>query len=558
MENGSVEFIEFNKRRKKKKKNPIEKELKKQLNNYRKMFSTFGVSIFTSIEEITNIEDLSDLVVGYARFSSIMQRDSFSIETLINGIRKDCIKHNLTLKMVFVDLAISAYQDTIRPGLNALRKLAKMGKIKRIYILRTDRLSRNMFKSMNLVEELNANAQLIFVEQDIDPTTPEGKFTLAMNGFLDENYSYKISKSSTAGHYQSAQLGYQNGNPPFGYVAIPEGGKGSKRKIGVVIPEYRPIIVELFLKYATSVWSLRELARWLNSLGIKNSRGGNFRKDSVRDMINNVYYKGKIKYAGKKNQQIIDGQPVIIPEIFDGKHEAIISEELWEKCQRVKAKKAIKRKTSHPTKRIYLVNGIIFCSECGLRLRAHTYKRNYRYYREVSEERGRSCKNIGLGVSASEIDSQISEFISHLSLPENWQQQIAEMLQNNPKKDLISEIERLKDKHQRLTDLYPIAPKNKVYQIKAQIMEVIEKIELLEARLEEEYQKPGQNLISIQATWGKATRGEKRNLVQSVINRVMCDVAERKILWIEPKPEYKLLFMYCWPDKVDETGKYWF
>jgi DNA invertase Pin-like site-specific DNA recombinase len=533
-------------------------ELEKAAEDIREKFEAKGIRIITSQEDAANLQNLNHRAVGYARYSSKMQRDGFSIEAQINEIMRECRANDEDLGAVFVDLAQSAYSSHNRPGLDALKKLAENLGIDNLYVHKMDRLSRNLRDTIQMVDDFEKKSvRLRFVEQNFDTTTPSGKLAFHLFAMLNEHYSANLSRETIKGRYEKASQGYHNGFPPFGYVAVPEKGN-PKRKVGVPIPEYREIIVELFTKYASGQYSFRDLARWLNSQGIKNNRGANFRKDSVRDMIRNPYYIGKIRYKGAKAKKGNETYRSTKPIIFEGRHEAIISEELWDQCQKIRKRRSNISKKKKPTKRIFLLNGIIHCAECGLRLRAQTCKGTYFYYRDVSELRGNTCKHSGTSVSSVEIDAQIARFIQNLRLPQNWRQAIESQITSQPQSDLEVQIKTLKRELKRHMDLYKVCLESQTNEIMTTIMNLKKKIQILEVQQDKEYEIPAQRIISISESWGKATKAEQRKLIHSIIKRVVCDLGTGKVLWVEPWPEYKPLFIFSWPDHVDETGRYWF
>ena len=81
--------------------------------------------------------------------------------------------------------------------------------------------------------------------------------------------------------------------------------------------------------------------------------GGLFTKDTVHRILTNVKYLGKVPYKG---------------ELFEGKHDQIISEETFnlvqEQLQESKINKQRTKKREIPTK----LNNILYCGFCGNRM----------------------------------------------------------------------------------------------------------------------------------------------------------------------------------------------
>jgi site-specific DNA recombinase len=120
---------------------------------------------------------------------------------------------------------------------------------------------------------------------------------------------------------------------PWGYVSQLQGN----RKVGVPDPEKAPVVVEMFERYATGAYSDMQIAEWLNAQGYLTNRNHPFGKDTVRDMLCNAYYAGKIRYRGMTVRPKGVSFRSTPPRVSDGQHEAIISEELWQRSQAVRA-----------------------------------------------------------------------------------------------------------------------------------------------------------------------------------------------------------------------------
>src|SRR3974390_392651 len=89
-------------------------------------------------------------------------------------------------------------------------------------------------------------------------------------------------------------------------------------------PVRAELVRELFERYATGSESDRSLAEWLNSKGQRTSRGRGFGKDTVREMLVNSACGGYVSGLRSKARSI------------RGVHEAIVSEELFDRVQQVR------------------------------------------------------------------------------------------------------------------------------------------------------------------------------------------------------------------------------
>ena len=142
---------------------------------------------------------------AYIRYSSKMQADSLSLEAQEHIIRRRSKKDGNVIVDVFADKAQSAYRNKNRPVLNRALESAKQGKFKILYVHKVDRLSRRLQWTFEILKTLEKYAvQVIFVEQNYDRNTADGKLHFNMTGLLAEFYSDNLSQETHKGKYQLA------------------------------------------------------------------------------------------------------------------------------------------------------------------------------------------------------------------------------------------------------------------------------------------------------------------------------------------------------------------
>lgn len=207
-------------------------------------------------------EDSSPLPgAAYIRFSSEMQSDSFSLDAQLRQIKEQAERDSVEIVKVFADPAQSAYRKKYRPGIKAMREAARRGEFKVLYVHKVDRLTRRLEWSLEVVHELQ-ELDIIFkaVQQPFDLRTPEGKLLFHLVSSLGEFYSDNLSKETNKGKLERSLQGFHNGAIPWGYNSVLQG----KRKVGVPDPEKAPIVVAMFERYATGLYSDLQIATWLN------------------------------------------------------------------------------------------------------------------------------------------------------------------------------------------------------------------------------------------------------------------------------------------------------
>jgi hypothetical protein len=256
------------------------------------------------------------------------------------------------------------------------------------------------------------------------------------------------------------------------------------------------------------------LADWLNDAGFRTRAGNRFSKDTVADMLRNPFYKGYVLYRpGSRSQD--EG------ELFPGKHDPIVSSELWDLCCRVREQRRTAPRTYQPQYRVYLLNGLVTCDVCKRKLRAQGAKTG-NYYREMSRSRGFvDCPNAGRGVRCDTVD----------------QDDDREVLDNRRAR-LITERRRLKEMKVRGEfdddlDLYD----REQSRIARELSEIPEMVDDLEA-----VHRAASTLEELAAVWDEASDVEKRDLLRMALREVKIDVVQGRVATVEPYPIFVPLF----------------
>ncbi len=176
---------------------------------------------------------------------------------------------------------------------------------------------------------------------------------------MDEYYSINLAEEVKRGMTEKALRGEYCSTPPFGY-------RLENKKL-VIDPEQAGIIREVFEKYVSG-WGQKQLAVWLNTLGVVTKRGGKIENRTVEYWLNNPVYHGYVRWTptGKIHRDFSNPDSII----KKGDYEPIIQEELWNAAQKrlkeQKQKYIRNRRTNPPTE--YALSGIVKCSCCGASL----------------------------------------------------------------------------------------------------------------------------------------------------------------------------------------------
>ena len=209
--------------------------------------------------------------------------------------------------------------------------------------------------------------------------------------------------------------------PPYGYKMVKTGiftKRGVERKTYEIIPTEAEIVKAIFNLFTEEGYGGIRIAKYLNERGYKTHKGLEWSYSTVNNMLRNPIYTGYLCFhkttvpiGGGKRKRVTNKDEWIyskekIPEFV------IISEEQFEKAQRIKKARTNKNKEcaeankeyfKYQTKGDMLFTGYIICGGCGSKLATRSSKRNikladgsdgftkYNYYACMNNSSGRKC-----------------------------------------------------------------------------------------------------------------------------------------------------------------------
>ena len=163
--------------------------------------------------------------------------------------------------------------------------------------------------------------------------------------------------------------------PPYGYDKVLVG------KDHTLVPNENADVVRLiFDLYVNQGKSFHYIASHLNKLNIPAPLGGIWRYDTIRVILKNVHYIGKVSFNKVKRTTVVENgeritkrltQPEEEVIIAEGKHPAIIDSDTFQRAQ--------ERRALEPRKKRDLAlhnafSGLLFCAKCGRAIMRHPYK----------------------------------------------------------------------------------------------------------------------------------------------------------------------------------------
>ncbi len=359
-------------------------------------------------------------VALYARVSSNQQADkNNSIPSQLRLLHEYALKHNMAVYKEYIDEAESAL-STDRPAF--LKMIAETKKkfptFQAILVWKLSRFARNRQDSIIYKAMLKKRGvEVISISEPID-NTPQGQLMEGMIEVIDEFYSAVLGQETLRGLIENTRKGYRNGGyAAFGYKNVHIYDENKNQRTKYEINESEAAIVKLIFELYVKGNGLKNIVTYLNTHDHKPRSGGNWSKSTVANVLRNeshigwtVFNKRDKKTYGKqfkpKDQWII----------IKNTHEAIISEDLFNKVQRLIEKRQPKNQPARVTSSSYLLSGLMRCGKCNATYGVTGYGRDkkYAYYNCITYSKKGKDVCSGYRVRADELDNEIIERVKDL------------------------------------------------------------------------------------------------------------------------------------------------
>ena len=266
---------------------------------------------------------------AYCRVSTAMEIQEGSYEIQVKYYT-DLIKGNADMEFVGIygDRGRSGLTTDKRPGLQALLKDCRDGKIDLILSKSVSRFARNMGDFVEMVRELRKmGINLYFEKEKADTKDPQMDWILDTLAIIAEEESNSISEHVKASYAENVKEGKPHCNPPYGYVR-----RGTEDHQWAINGEEAQRVRRAFFLAGEG----KNYTEILASLNAMEDGGYVWKQERLKYMLRNVAYKGDFHSHGYVN--ITPGKSVPNNGIRDryylkGHHEAIVPEDLFDLVQ---------------------------------------------------------------------------------------------------------------------------------------------------------------------------------------------------------------------------------
>ena len=319
------------------------------------------------------------------------QGESISIENQRTILRKYAEEHGFEIHDEYIDDGVSGTTFQ-RPEVQRLLDDAKTGVINTIIVKDLSRFGRNYIEVGQYVDYVFPafGIRFIAIQDNVDTENRDSgamEMMPIMNVFNEWHAANTSKKIRTVLKANAREGKYHARKAPYGYV------KGDDEKKTPIIDEEAAAVVKRIFEMRASGLSPHKIADILNAEGILNPSRYSMEKYgivgrkenmglwsfcAVNSILNNPTYLGhmaqqrwsSISYKNHKRYKKDESEWVVVHNT----HEAIITQELWDKVREVEKSVAQGRKTkrgyTHP------LSGFLFCADCGGKMKMNSINRN--------------------------------------------------------------------------------------------------------------------------------------------------------------------------------------
>jgi len=282
----------------------------------------------------------------------------------------------------------------------------------------SSRMHRNWKENGAILLELQQlGVRFVSATENINDDTAEGELLegiyAVINGFRSRQDGEDIKRKMSYKHAQGGTL-YR---APIGFLNVIETIEDRQIRTVIIDPKRGPLVRLAFELYATGNYTLRTLREKLVEAGLTTKPHGKRGTGPVSihligRMLQDRYYLGYVEWGGVEHR---------------GRHEPLISQDLFDRVQRVLYgdRRAGKRERTHD----HYLRGVIWCGRCQSRLMIMTgrSKTGVQYHYYVC--RGRQERTCDLPyLKIEEVERKVLAHYATVRLPDDFRDRAAHVM----------------------------------------------------------------------------------------------------------------------------------
>lgn len=287
-------------------------------------------------------------------------------------------KRNLHISKIYREV-VSGETISERKEMQKLLKDVENEKWTGVLVVEVERLARGDTADQGRVSKAfkYSHTKIITPVKTYDPDNEFDEEYFEFGLFMSRREYKTINRRLQRGREISVSEGKFVGNiAPFGYDRVKL--KDSKGYSLSVNQDEAPIVKEIFRLYTFESNTINSVVKQLNDMNLKPRISNEWTISSVKDILSNPTYIGKIVWNRRKQKKKTKNGHLIISRprnqdylIYDGLHEPIIDNKTWDLVQEKRKQNTPKVKHSHQVQNPLV--GLVFCEKCGKPMQRRPY-----------------------------------------------------------------------------------------------------------------------------------------------------------------------------------------
>lgn len=337
---------------------------------------------------------------------------------------------------IYADEGISGRSTQNRFAFKEMEdRLRKDSEIAGVVAYDISRISRDLMTYLQFKKELRKCSKKFFsVSEPLsNDDAPSARMLEQLLASFAEFRSGQDGEKIKEAMHRKGESGIYPGKAPYGYKNVRGDCYGGKEKRWMEVDPITSVYVkEMFERYATGRWSLKQLADDLNSREVPSPNRREWCTSSIEKILKKKTYIGFIDWGGLNNP--------------NGQHEKLVDDKLFNKVQMLL--KTRNYGADKGRKHTFILRGIAYCGECGSRINGSYHKKQngktYAYYGCQKRANSKPVCCSQSVVPMKEMERQLQKLIKSIQIPESTAKRI-----NKKIREVVGEDNLLNEKAQK-------------------------------------------------------------------------------------------------------------
>lgn len=431
--------------------------------------------------------------VAYLRVSTEAQTEKYGLDMQKQEIIEYCDRNKISIDRWYIDGGYSG-SKLDRPKIQELLDDAEKGQIKKVFIYKLDRMSRDVIDTLNLLYRIlpKLGVEVISMTEDLKIENPIDKVMIGVNAIMGQYEREVIYMRTRAGMKERVKKGLWmgGGRIPWGYRY--------DRNDGVLHPDQdQSEMVRKAYKMYIDGYSCEKIAK---ILGFSCER-------IVSQILRRKTNIGIIQYNGEE---------------YKGMHEPIVDEQTFYKAQECMKK----RHTNSHISNNHMLTGLCYCGVCGARMR---YQKWGKYHKIVCYSQYKSGKEYmikdpgcnNLRANSTDIEKEVEDCFKQFAVNVK-----NEGVRKNEKSEETEEL--IKKANSKIKKYYSIYVENESDNLLELIREEEKRVRFLREQLKSEKEKEHmiddgkiERIKNMSDVWDDLTLSEKNMALKECVKKIV-------------------------------------